>query len=1070
MADMGDSGARIGITIVLFCILVIEVGSSFQLQNVKMSQAKEWSEKISMKLNTSSMGESMGFSNFIEVQYNKAESYITFEKNNGVELVKEMATQLEKMLGKKMAALKDLVNAAETAVRDHKWREDMRIGDVQYWDAKNHSQLHDILSYNERFLQSINESVSTVHIPVEIYNGNIDILNGLKWSNDLDQAFMKNYENDPDILWQYFGSQTGFMRTFPGSKWSIKHDDVDLFDVRRRPWYTQGSSSPKDMLILIDTSGSVHGQALSLIKVAVKSILDTLGENDFVNIANFSKSVTFVSCFETFVQANHRNKKILKEGVDALTAKDMANYESALTFAFDEFDKFDNSSDSGAKCNRMIMLLTDGGTDDAEKVFNERNFKRPDEDQVRVFTYAVGQTANPNRGIRWMACANRGKFSEIPAMGAIRARVQGYVDVIARPVVLSNRHDMKWNSVYRDGLGLGMMTTVTLPVYNKTDNADRQANQTILGVMGTDVTTAQMEKYTPVWKLGPNGYSFAINANGYVMFHPKLRVHDDFKDPPNMDFLDIEVENKEKEETKSVGNQLRKNMTDGITGDASMVTYVISADNNHTDQERRHYFYRNIKSTSFSLGLSIPSYQKYTMVFTSTPKDIVKSGTPFIEDNKSIVLVAPWKYVKNGSLASNLSDIYSSYKKWEKSGKDDGFWDNEKLLTLHMDLEKTEHMHEFFNQFMLNRTEAIFVATYGGLTRIVPTGSKYKEKIEKDRDTWKASYFKRALDYDGLVFSAPYTLKERTENDTEPIPDIMITKSVTVTAYNYKPAVIGSFVKHEKIVEILGTETDQNCGVDSSIDCYLLDDGAFLISSNREEHFDEVGRFFGKVDPLLMHELYNISVYQRLEDFDYQATCSLNDSITSSAIRLRIPSINILFELLTVNWWSSIWTWWVSNLSFYSWLNAPVVETANAPEVNKNCIKRQAQYYIPTDFSEIEGVIECINVNCTRNYKAIKLNNSKLKSNLMFVMVDAKCDGCLEEKSGDIDLLQEPKVFEKESEHFCNKQARYRRVTEPCYDYHEKEESDCSGPLSTPVSVAVIVIATIVTVLCTWIR
>ena len=45
-------------------------------------------------------------------------------------------------------------------------------------------------------------------------------------------------------------------------------------------------------------------------KQAVRSLIDTLGENDYVNIARFSDDTGIVGCFKTFVQANYINKGV----------------------------------------------------------------------------------------------------------------------------------------------------------------------------------------------------------------------------------------------------------------------------------------------------------------------------------------------------------------------------------------------------------------------------------------------------------------------------------------------------------------------------------------------------------------------------------------------------------------------------------------------------------------------------------------------------------------------------------------------------------------------------------------
>ena len=80
-----------------------------------------------------------------------------------------------------------------------------------------------------------------------------DILNTIAWTQMLDATFKANAKRYPGVYWQTFGSQDGVLRVYPASQWQTVDNLPDLFDVRRRPWYITGTSSPKDVIILLDT-------------------------------------------------------------------------------------------------------------------------------------------------------------------------------------------------------------------------------------------------------------------------------------------------------------------------------------------------------------------------------------------------------------------------------------------------------------------------------------------------------------------------------------------------------------------------------------------------------------------------------------------------------------------------------------------------------------------------------------------------------------------------------------------------------------------------------------------------
>ncbi len=176
----------------------------------------------------------------------------------------------------------------------------------------------------------------------------------------------------------------------------------------------------------------MHGQSFDIMKIAAKTLLNTLGENDYVNVASFSRNVSWVTpCLDTLVQANARNKRLLFDGIDQLTDRNIASYSNALEFAYNEIETFEKGREDpereheGSSCHKLIMVFSDGGTESPTKILDVYTKKtRNVTSKARIFTYAVGPHPLPTVALKDMACKTGGAFTTITAMGAIRTKIQ----------------------------------------------------------------------------------------------------------------------------------------------------------------------------------------------------------------------------------------------------------------------------------------------------------------------------------------------------------------------------------------------------------------------------------------------------------------------------------------------------------------------------------------------------------------------------------------------------------------------------------------------------------------------
>ncbi|KDR23041.1 voltage-dependent calcium channel subunit alpha-2/delta-3 isoform X3 [Zootermopsis nevadensis] len=660
--------------LILLCSSPANVWSSYGSQErISGSTVHNWAGKLGGEL--WHLGEYVTSREEIQKNYKSAQ----VNRKDGNSLVREIANDIKNMTDLKISAVKRIMDSAEaTAVS----QQDEVVTEYEYYNTKTlrppgepleKGAKEMILTPNKHFYNiPVNTSHSAVHVPTNVYDQAPDILKDIKWSENLNEIFIRNYQDDPSLSWQYFGSSSGFMRQYPAMQW--RNDSVDLYDCRTRSWYIEAAASPKDMLILVDNSGSMTGIRKEIARHVVSNILDTLGNNDFVNIFNFSEEIDeVVPCFkDMLVQANLANVREFKQGMKDLHTDKIANFSAVLSKAFELLQQY-RETKKGACCNQAIMLITDGVPYNYKEIFEEYNWKNFPNMPVRVFTYLIGREVTDVREVKWMACANRGYYVPLSTLAEVREQVLHYIPVMARPLVLTKtEHPINWTPVYADITDPKMtdwlwekrvcteqkeiyetyfrdrfhnnhisneehdrryvqkirramdndeesedyqkyqlMTSVSMPVFDQRENATKIAR--LLGVAGTDVPIQDIQKLMMPHKLGVNGYAFIITNNGYILTHPDLRpVFQGILKPSynSVDMAEVELVDDHRE-ARDINPKLREFRSDVInqsTGATTLEVKYYYDDMKRVSHTKRHYYYTGIENTPFTLVIALPDH------------------------------------------------------------------------------------------------------------------------------------------------------------------------------------------------------------------------------------------------------------------------------------------------------------------------------------------------------------------------------------------------------------------------------------------------------------------------------
>ncbi|XP_063616501.1 voltage-dependent calcium channel subunit alpha-2/delta-3 [Cydia splendana] len=617
----------------LFMPLLAVAALANQLEDIPHNEVKNWALKFGVDL----WEFGRHFTKMNQIQNKYHEYNVEVARKDGLLLVRELAAEVKNHMDFKINAVMRIMDSAEAAALSSGGAD----GPGAYYDARwlnVHADDGTLAARARRLVLApsrhfdhiaVNASYSAVLMPPYINVENGDVQNQIAWSEHLDPLFVNNYEIDPSLSWQYYASSTGFMRRYPAMSWppedGYSHHARDFYDFRSSNWFVEAATSPKDLVILLDDSDDLGSSYWRLAKATVSGLLDTLGPNDFVNVYRYSDTVSEIhSCYtKILAQAVPETIRELKTALwGAEATGGAANLTGALTTGFEILHRY-NRTGLGCQCNQAIAVVgAGGGAAGVKGVFRTWNWPHM---PVRIFSYGVGGDAASSHSMKDMACTNKGFYVSINEHAEIRPKVLHMIEVLARPLVMyQTMHPVHWSPVYvggrssnldDDGMGQ-LMTSVTVPIFDRRNHTHREAN--LLGVVGTDVPVDQIKKLVPPYKLGVNGYSFMVDNNGHVLYHPDLRplyTNEEYTETlrplySSVDLTDVELlvdaDENSRVNLTSLLLDLRHDMIEQREGETEIGVKVQYGSMRRVATRRQRYFYSPVEGTPYSLAIVLP--------------------------------------------------------------------------------------------------------------------------------------------------------------------------------------------------------------------------------------------------------------------------------------------------------------------------------------------------------------------------------------------------------------------------------------------------------------------------------